>query len=56
MNQVLVVFGGFFFFEVLTPSTLGGCKFLIFHPFSTIVSVLDAPRGGVQYFLGHQKY
>jgi len=43
------------FFEFLTPFTLGGHNFLISNPFSTIVSVFDAPRGGIQVLCGHQK-
>jgi hypothetical protein len=44
-----------FFFEFLTPFTLGGCNFLFSNPFSTIVLVWDAPRGGIQVLLGHHK-
>jgi len=40
-------------FEFLTPLTLGGHNFLISNPFLTIFYALDAPRGGVQHFLGH---
>jgi hypothetical protein len=36
------------FFEFLTPFTSGSCNFLISNPFLTIVSVADAPRGGIQ--------
>jgi len=39
----------------LTPFTLGGHNFLISNLFSTIFSVLDAPRGGLQVLFGHQK-
>jgi len=42
-------------FEFLTPPTLGAHNFLIFNPFFTIFSASDAPRGGVQHMLGHQK-
>jgi hypothetical protein len=42
------MFSGLFFFEFLTPFTLGGCNFLISNQFSTIVIVSDAPRRGVQ--------
>jgi hypothetical protein len=41
--------------KVLDPFILGGCNFLIFNPFSMIVSVSDAPRGEVQVLFGHQK-
>jgi len=47
-----VVLGGFFF-EFLTPFTLGGCNFLTSIPFSTIFNVPNAPIGGVQVFFGH---
>jgi len=36
-----------FFFEFLTPFTLGGHNFLISNPFWMIASVLDVSRGGV---------
>ncbi len=36
-----------FFLQFLTPFTLEGCNFLIFNLFLTIVSLSDAPRGGV---------
>jgi hypothetical protein len=39
------------FFEFLTPFTLGDLNFLISNPFSTILIVLDAPRGGLQVCL-----
>jgi hypothetical protein len=42
-------------FEFLTPFTLGANNFFIFYPFLTIVIGLDAPRGGDQVLLGHQK-
>jgi hypothetical protein len=42
------------FFEFLTPFTLGDHNFLISNPFSTILIVLDAPRGGLQVWFGHQ--
>jgi hypothetical protein len=32
------------------------CNFLISNLFSTIVSVSDEPRGGLQLLLGHQKH
>jgi hypothetical protein len=41
------------FFEFLTPFTLGDHNFLISNPFSTILIVLDAPRGGLQVLFGH---
>jgi hypothetical protein len=44
-----------YFFEFLTPFTLGGRNFLISNPFSTIVSVSDASGKGVQVLFGHQK-
>jgi len=44
-----------FFLEFLTPFTLGGHNFLISDMFSTILSVLDAPKGGLQVFFAHQK-
>jgi hypothetical protein len=46
-----------FFFGVLNPlfSFWGVCNFLISNSFSTIVSVSDAPGGGVQVLFGHQK-
>ncbi len=50
-----VAFGDLFFFEFLTPFTLGGHNFLIYNPYLTIVSVLYALRGGVQDWFGHQK-
>jgi hypothetical protein len=43
----------FVFFEVSTFFILGGCNFFVFNPFLIIVSVLDAPRGGVQILFGH---
>jgi hypothetical protein len=39
------------FFEYLTPITLGAHNFLILNLFSTIFSVLDAPRGGLEVYL-----
>jgi hypothetical protein len=45
----------FVYFKFLAPCTLRGCNFLISNPFSTIVSVSDAPRGGVQVLFEHQK-
>jgi hypothetical protein len=48
-----VMFGGLFFFELLDPSTLGGCNFLILNLFSMIVTLSDVPRGGIQVSLGH---
>jgi hypothetical protein len=44
-----------FFFEFLTPFTLGDHNFLISNLFLTIVCVLDVPRGGLQILFGHQK-
>ncbi len=44
-----------FFSEFLTPFTLGGHNFLISNSFSTILSVLDAPRRGLQVLFRHQK-
>jgi hypothetical protein len=44
-----------FLFLSFWPFTLGACNFHIYNLFSTIVSVSDAPRGGVQVLLGHQK-
>ncbi len=52
---VFVVLGDLLFSVLDPPSTLRGCNFLIFNPFSTIVSVSDARRGGVQVLFGHQK-
>jgi hypothetical protein len=49
-----VVLGGLFF-ELLTPSTLGGYNFLNSIPFSTIFNALDAPIGRIQVLFGHQK-
>jgi hypothetical protein len=43
----------FVVFEFLTLFTLGGDNFLISNLFSTIVSMSDAPRGGVQILFGH---
>jgi hypothetical protein len=43
------------FFEFLTPFTLEGHTFLTFNLFSTILSVLDAPRGELQVLFGQQK-
>jgi hypothetical protein len=45
----------FVFFEFLIPFILGGHNFLISNPFSTIVSVSDVSRWGVQVLFGHQK-
>jgi hypothetical protein len=42
------MFNGLFFFELLTPFTLGGYNFLILNPFSMIISVLHVLKGGVQ--------
>ncbi len=44
------------FNEFLTPFILVGCNFLISYLFFQIVSVSDAPRGGVQVLFRHQKY
>jgi len=42
--------------EFLTPPpTLGAHNFLILNPFLIIFSASDAPRRGVQHFLGQQK-
>jgi hypothetical protein len=41
-------------FEFLTLFTLVGHNFLISNPFSTIVSVSNAPGGGVQVLFGHK--
>jgi hypothetical protein len=49
-----VLFDGFFF-EFLTPFTLGGYKFPICNLFLTIVSVSDVSRGGVQVLFRHKK-
>jgi hypothetical protein len=43
-----------FFFEFLSPFTLEGHNFFNSNIFSTILSVLDAPRGGLQVLFGHQ--
>jgi len=48
------VFSGFFS-EFLTPFTWGGHNFFISNLFWMILSVLDAPRGGIQIFFEHQK-
>jgi hypothetical protein len=42
------------FFEFLTLFTLGDHNFLISNPFSTILIVLDAPRGGLQVLCGQE--
>jgi hypothetical protein len=44
-----------FFFEFLTPFTLGDDNFLISNLFLRVLSVLDMPRGGIQVLFGHQK-
>jgi hypothetical protein len=44
------VFNGFFF-EFLTLFTLGVHKIFVSNPFSTILSVLDALRGGFKFCL-----
>jgi hypothetical protein len=54
LEPAFVVFNSFFL-EILTPFTLGGHNFLISSMFSDILSVLDAPRGGLQVCFGHQK-
>ncbi len=41
--------------EFMTPFTLGGHNFLNCNMFFMIVNVLDAIRGGIQVFFGHQK-
>jgi hypothetical protein len=46
-----VMLGGLFF-EFLTHFILKGRNFLISNPFSTIVSVLDVPRKGIQVLFG----
>jgi hypothetical protein len=46
------MFGGFKK-KFWTPFTLGGYNFLISNPFSTIVNVSNALRGGVQVLFGH---
>jgi len=54
-EPAFVVFGGLFLW-VFNPFYFGGHNFLISNPFSTIISVSDALRGGgVQILLGHQK-
>ncbi len=50
-----LVFGDLFFFEFLTPSTLGGCNFLNSNPFLMISNAPDASIGGVQVLFGLQK-
>jgi hypothetical protein len=40
------------FFELLTPSTLGGLKFFNSNPFFMIFNVLDVPIG-VEVLLEH---
>jgi len=42
-------------FEFLTRATLGGHNFFIFNSFLTILNASNAPRGGVQQLLTHQK-
>jgi len=44
-----------FFGVFLTPFILGGHNFLISNLFSTIFSVLDAPRRGLEVLFWHQK-
>jgi len=53
-EPAFVVFGGLFF-KFLTLFTVEGHNSLISNPFLMVVSVSDAPRGGVQVLLGHQK-
>jgi hypothetical protein len=53
-EAAFVVFNNFLL-EFLTPFTLGGHNFLISNLFSMILSVLDAPRGGLQVCFAHQK-
>jgi hypothetical protein len=53
-ESAFVMFGGLIFW-VLDLCTLKGCNFLISNSFCKIVSVLDASRGGVQVWVGHQK-
>jgi hypothetical protein len=54
LKPTFVVFNSFFL-EFFTPFTLGGHNFLISNLFSAILSVLDAPRGGLQVCFAHQK-
>jgi hypothetical protein len=52
------MFGGlffFFFFEFLTPSTLGCCNFLNSNRFLIIFNAPHAPMEGVQVLLGTPK-
>jgi hypothetical protein len=44
-----------YFFEFLTPSTLGGHNYLNFIPFLMIFSASYVPIKGVQVFFGHKK-
>jgi hypothetical protein len=44
-----------FFFELLTPSTLGGHNFLNCILFLTIFNVPNVPIKKVQVLFGHQK-
>jgi hypothetical protein len=46
------MFNGFFS-EFLTPFTLKDHNFLISNIFSTILSALDVPRGGLQVLFEH---
>jgi hypothetical protein len=46
------MFNGFFL-EFLTPFTLGDHNFLNSNLFMTILSVLDAARGGLQVLFQH---
>jgi hypothetical protein len=46
------MFNGFFS-KFFTPFTLKDHNFLISNLLSTILSELDAPRGGLQVFLEH---
>jgi hypothetical protein len=48
------MFNGFFS-EFFTPFTLKDHNFLISNLFLTILSALDAPRGGLQVYFEHQK-
>jgi hypothetical protein len=43
-----------FFSEFFIPFTLEGHNFLISNLFSTIFSLLDAPRRGFEVLFGHQ--
>jgi hypothetical protein len=53
-ESAFIVLNGFFK-EFLTPFTLGGHNFFNSNPFFMIFNVLDAPKGRLQVFFGHQK-